>query len=564
MHSCNFCDKTFNTKETLDYHINNNKICINYRDTIFICKKCTFCTDNKKIYNEHVISCKIPINNTIDIFDLVKNFLSDNLSNKYMINLINFERLKNKIYRDIIIQNTKIKLDDIIAEQSDGIHIYNFSSDKIPVFFHDINENFIVEKVSETNPLISCIKSPAKPEIDDTFQENDRKKSPTFSDIINDLEIKQKPKKHNFRPIKNQIKKYINIIPEIDVNELHNRVTSIDNDYKQKITIFSDLEKTQEEIKNLFDKLKTSKNYTKILSEIKKHRWSIFGVLSLKDYENLLTEHISTIENILNDKKLSEKKIIEKINISLQPLEARLCRYGNYKKTYIEGEEVQRLSLTLDLHTENSKIYTPFNLTNICENINNYGMAMFTLKKNLERVLINRYGLYNIIFLPLSKNSSDDPFSFYILEKVHNQKRYWKMECRLEDISNTIITNVLPYCIYIFRTIYKDVYEDNEFRADVKNTYQITEFDCEQLIQNILILGRPKTFCNLLRKIIKEKAIMQPTENDRFDFYSDDTLQRKRFQEKEENDLVDIVKQLFDGITSEEAVDFYRSKLCIN
>jgi hypothetical protein len=42
--------------------------------------------------------------------------------------------------------------------------------------------------------------------------------------------------------------------------------------------------------------------------------------------------------------------------------------------------------------------------------------------------------------------------------------------------------------------------------------------------------------------------------------YGDDALQRKRFQEKDDGDLVEIIKQIFDGISSEDAVDFYRSR----
>ena len=47
-------------------------------------------------------------------------------------------------------------------------------------------------------------------------------------------------------------------------------------------------------------------------------------------------------------------------------------------------------------------------------------------------------------------------------------------------------------------------------------------------------------------------------ENDKFNLYGDDSLQRKRFHDKEDVDLVDIIKQLFDDISSEQAVDFYR------
>lgn len=60
--------------------------------------------------------------------------------------------------------------------------------------------------------------------------------------------------------------------------------------------------------------------------------------------------------------------------------------------------------------------------------------------------------------------------------------------------------------------------------------------------------------------MVVSKATYIPTENDKFNLYGDDSLQRKRFHEKEDADLVDIIKQLFDDITSIQAVDFYRSR----
>ena len=189
------------------------------------------------------------------------------------------------------------------------------------------------------------------------------------------------------------------------------------------------------------------------------------------------------------------------------------------------------------------------------------GFVLLPLRKNLTRYLFNKYDFNNVIYLPLPKNSEDDPFSFYILERVNKDKRYWKMDCRLEVMSNNIITHVLPYLISMFRKLYHDVFGDNEFRQDYNKKTQLTECDCEQLLQNIILMGQPKEFCNIVRNLVKDKATYYPTEKDKFNLYGDDSLQRKRFQEREEIELVEIIKQLFDGITAEETVDFYRSRI---
>ena len=42
--------------------------------------------------------------------------------------------------------------------------------------------------------------------------------------------------------------------------------------------------------------------------------------------------------------------------------------------------------------------------------------------------------------------------------------------------------------------------------------------------------------------------------------YSDDIIQKKRFLSlKNSHDIIDIIKLLFDKITTEQAVDFYRN-----
>jgi hypothetical protein len=104
------------------------------------------------------------------------------------------------------------------------------------------------------------------------------------------------------------------------------------------------------------------------------------------------------------------------------------------------------------------------------------------------------------------------------------------------------------------------VFDDNEYRVNYSTHCQLTECDCEQLLQNIFVLAKPREFCNLIRRLVKEKAVHQVTENDKFNLFGDDALIRKRFLEKEETDIVDTIKQLFDGISSEAAVDLYRSR----
>ena len=135
------------------------------------------------------------------------------------------------------------------------------------------------------------------------------------------------------------------------------------------------------------------------------------------------------------------------------------------------------------------------------------------------------------------------------------------MDCRLVELSEQIINNVRPFLINLFRKIYQDIFNDNDYRENYSIKTEITGNDFEQLIQNIFILSDSFRFYNIMRKIIKDNSTYQSTENDRVNIFGDDLILKKRFSKNVVNvDKVDIVKLLFDNITNEQAVDLYRSK----
>lgn len=414
--------------------------------------------------------------------------------------LLRIERFKSNLYLNIIKQNTNIRIEDILIDDDNIIPIKK----------------------------IECKTVHKQEEI----------------------------KKPSYKPIKVGIE----LVPEIDEEDMCIHIDLLDAEVEDKIAEFGNIEEAYQSFDKLLNSLKQSRIYSKILSELNKKRWSIFGSVLLSEYTDLLQNHVDKIEQILKDRKYPGKKCANVIGKSLSPLESRLIRYGNYTTSNLEIDELERLNIVLDLGVQHSKEYCPFDMQILCDNFYNYGSVVFSISKNIERYLFNRYGFNSVIYLPLPKNMEKDPFSYYTLDNVCKGKRHWKMDCRLEELSNNMILNILPYLLSTFRKLYKDVFGDNEYRPNYTSNCQLMECDCEQLVQNILIMGRPKEFCNIIRKLVKKKASYNPTENDKFNLQGDDALQRKRFQEKEETDIVDIVKRLFDGITSEIAVDFYRSR----
>ena len=179
----------------------------------------------------------------------------------------------------------------------------------------------------------------------------------------------------------------------------------------------------------------------------------------------------------------------------------------------------------------------------------------------LMNILISKTNKFNnIIYLPLPKSNIENPYSFYKLVEIKNGKRYWEMDCRLECFSFSLATCLLDCMITTFRKIYKNIFNDNDFRVDYEFTSQITECDLEQLLQNIITVSKPKKFCLELQKIIINNSTFINTDNDKFNLSSDDPLQKKKFLELEEPENLDIYKRIFDNITIEESIKISKSK----
>ena len=128
------------------------------------------------------------------------------------------------------------------------------------------------------------------------------------------------------------------------------------------------------------------------------------------------------------------------------------------------------------------------------------------------------------------------------------------MECRLENFTTDFTSIILPFCVHLFRRLYKDSFEDNHYREDYVSKSPIMEFDGEQLLQNIILLSKPLEMIHLFQHIVIDKCTFTSTASDKFNFYGDDKMQCKKFAAMEDSyeDTVNVIRLLFDGITDGE------------
>jgi hypothetical protein len=249
-------------------------------------------------------------------------------------------------------------------------------------------------------------------------------------------------------------------------------------------------------------------------------------------------------------------------------LDMRLVMIGPFMTTPLEIDEIQMFKTCLELSVVFPQQFVPFFVDEFFNLFHNYGIVIYTLKENIERYMFNYYGFYNVIYLPIKQSSDEDPFSFYIFDKYDAKgNRCWRMDCRLDGLTKSFISDLRYYMIGLFRSLYHGVFHDNEYRREYMYTNTVTENDCEQLLQNIFALASQHKFSTFLRDLVRKYATYKPTDKDKFNLYGDDHFLKKSYQESKSRDnsdeMIEIVKMLFDNVTSEEAIRFYKRLGCM-
>ena len=439
--------------------------------------------------------------------------------------LLYLEKFKNKMYTNIIRRNTNIDIDDINVDDMDkNMMVCNYVKQNIPLFFHDCNS------VSK-------------------HKEQEHKNEITRS------EIEQETKKHHrYRPIRgdrseNKVNENKTIETRIPINNLRDEIET-------KINI----EDIQNQFTNIISNIEQTKLPLKYMQELKNERLKLFTNLTIQDYSSLVSKHISILEAIFKRKEYNDKKIKTTVMKGISPLEARLVSYTNYHNTSIEVDEMDAMLSNISKRNI-ARDYVPFDFDTLNRNFSNYSCCLFTIDNLINNILFNKNRFNNYIFVEFKNEKKSDCFRFYYLEKISRGKRYWKMDCRLEMLITNFTNIILPYMINLFRKLYKDTFQDNDYRSNYNTISQLTEIDCEQLFKNIFIIGHHKRFRNYLIDKMVEKAIYSPSENDDvFNLTGDDSLLKKKIKSEEETDFGEIIKKIFDNISFSDVAELYNKK----
>jgi hypothetical protein len=516
-------------------------------ETLFKCTKCQYETLNvSDIIFHHKEKCH-------------ESQVGNGQSIDHIIFLLKIEKLKNKFYRSIIDNNTEIKLDDLIFDSHDDNELLKLSDDKLTSKI--VNDSKVSGSISSTEIVKKPhVLSQETTTYDEKLEEKGEqsiveKETVEFQKNSDSPDIKTR--KMKYRTIKSCIELTEEKPQEYWVERINNIKTNILLELNNK---YEDVGSSSTKFTQLLANIGSNRVYNKYVKQIPTLRRRMSGHCTLAGYINLIDNHNSRLFEVFKGKRMDDKKITNLLSSSLSAVEAKMLRIGEYYKQYSEVDDMQSLATILDNDVDSSENYVPFDVNIICEKMHNYGTVIFSIKKTIERYLGNRYGLYNLIYLPINKSSDEDPYSFYTLTMVDDKnKRYWSMDCRLEELSTTISSNILIYLVNSFRTLYKDIFGDNDYRSNYDNFCQESTEDFTQLTMNIILLANSKKFCDILRKIVKTNFTYFPSENDKFNIYGDDPLQRNKFKSSNEDneEIISVIKRMFDGISQESANDFY-------
>jgi len=508
LHWCNYCATPFHSKRYLSQHQQRCKTCKRYRDVLFCCEKCgEFKTKGINNLHKHLESCT---------GDSITPPLPDIGTLEAQLAA---EKVRSSIYLALLASHTNIDIGSILEKKDGNLHLFDVTPE-MKIFLHD--------KVPAERP------TPSK-------------------------KIRSTPKQsRSYR----RAPRAVESNPERSTQAISLVIDEIDKRKKQTLNQM-DADSTsgiKHACQEIISQLASVRNYTKLLRQLKNERSKLLGTLGLQDYIQVVKDHTQEISEALANKQQPERKIRGNVLTSLTPLDARLIKYSGYHETQIDGEYREKLSAIIQHGRVFSKEFKPYVNEEMSQKLTTYSVAVFPIEKLIKWSLINPYGFWNVVYMAWPKSSDEDPYSFYSLDKIKKGKRYWNMNCRLEDFVGDLIECVQPYLIHMFRELYYTVFRDNDYRPNAPELSSFIAEDCEQLAQNIILVSQPRKLCDKLRKLLVENCTYKHTKQDHFSLVGDDVLQRKKFQTKEKIEMVDTVSQLFDDITDEQAVNFYKSR----
>jgi hypothetical protein len=339
-------------------------------------------------------------------------------------------------------------------------------------------------------------------------------------------------------------KKCLNLVESVKILKLHLETCKGVNTHKYNN--ISDIYESLQKSKNS-ELILTEDDYGKKIKLMMKERSNRLSEIGVLQYIELLKKDYNKILEFLKNKNSNKTQYKKIINTSFNTIEIKLLEIDQFYNIPTRIEDIKWWSDNLYEQNQND-VLTPFIKSKFLERLMNISLCFFPIEEILQKELINKNGYNNVIFVRCNELN----FSFYFLDKIGGDgKNYWKMDCRLEDLINDVVDNLLFYCCIMFRKYYRCVFGDNDYRKNFIEINNFTECELNQLFQNILCLASMPKIYDCMQSIIMKNATYIPTSNDKFNLKTDDKIQLKKIENMLSGDwktkVFEVVKELFDN-----------------
>jgi predicted RNA binding protein with dsRBD fold (UPF0201 family) len=276
--------------------------------------------------------------------------------------------------------------------------------------------------------------------------------------------------------------------------------------------------------------------------------------MNICEYTNFTHNNIKRFNDTLSKRSIHKKKISDALLRLFTGLELRITENIEYTKKVIIADDISKIRRLLHNTTiYNSPKYTVFSVD--YTKLHNFSLSVLSLSECVERLYFNHtFKNYNLIYVPSVKSDVSDPYTFYTLTSIDEEKniKYWELDNRLVNTTTEFINNIIPYCITLFKKIYSDIFHDNTYRQDFTTLSDISGIECNQLLKTIMILTNPKEVRKIFISIVIKMATCSlDTKKNKFNMTSDDKLFAKHINSLElDLGYIDsVLEQLFDNIT---------------
>ena len=273
----------------------------------------------------------------------------------------------------------------------------------------------------------------------------------------------------------------------------------------------------------------------KILDTIREIRYNLLGNIHISKYVDLLKNHIDNLQSVLRRLKVcrdSESVMKEYLYRSLTPIDKKFLRIGNYTDYDIDCDTASAVRRSATIRNIHKIQFIPFSnkYIDIARSFVNDSLKYYTVGDIARKLIFNKYGFSNLIYVPLKSSTNDDPYSFYYLVKTVNGKRYWSIDHRLESFAYELYNVVRPQCIEMFKFLYHDCFGDHQYRLGFQDLNVTLKKEGQQLLENICLLSNLKNLCEYLQNMVINQSTFIPTDNDYFDTFNDNSEQKNNFK----------------------------------